>query len=70
MKLLMRRCESESYGNITSGTALRGREHFNVQYEEKYSYEASGLGYRVRTHQLLRTLMRDTDVPHFIKIST
>jgi len=49
--------------NTTRRIALRGVKHFNV---EKYSNKAS---YRVRTDKFFCTLIRDTDVPHFIEIS-
>jgi len=50
--------------NTRHRTALRG---VNIlTYREKYSYGAS---YRVRTHEFLFTLMRNTDVQQFIEIS-
>ena len=50
--------------NTTRRTVLRG---VNIlTHEEKYSYGAT---YRACTDKFICMLMRDTDVPHFTKIS-
>jgi len=65
MKLLMPKCEEESYVKIQ--LAVKHLWGVNIlTNKEKGSY---GSSYRVKTDYFFCTLMRDTDVPHFTEIS-
>jgi len=65
MKLLMPRCEEESYVKIQH--AVQNLWGVNIlTYKEKCSYGAS---YRVTTDKVVCTLMRDTDVILLTEIS-
>ena len=67
MKLLMRRCEQQNYVKISHAVQhLKGANLLTFPMRVEVLFELLQ-SCRVRSHEFLRALMRDTDEPHFIE---
>jgi len=64
MKLVMQRCEEESYVKMQHAISTYGRVYFSVRREVLYSY---GALYRAGLPKFICTLMRENKVPHLIE---